>query len=97
MLGSYNRRLTNPLNVRTQSQPPQTNSYNLYSFSHITKKMQYAFIALAIALFGQAVANPIVGSEAEATVPASFPISDLTFGGIHTGTTLSQGGIHTVE
>ncbi|KAH9888996.1 hypothetical protein C8Q73DRAFT_175524 [Cubamyces lactineus] len=57
--------------------------------------MQYAFIALAIALFGQAVANPIVGSEAEATVPASFPISDLTFGAIHTGTTLSQGGIHT--
>ncbi|KAI0657955.1 hypothetical protein C8Q70DRAFT_934583 [Cubamyces menziesii] len=56
--------------------------------------MQYAFVALALALFGQAVANPIVGSEAESTVPASFPVSDLTFGDVHTGTTLSQGGIH---
>ncbi|KAI0334581.1 hypothetical protein GY45DRAFT_1318162 [Cubamyces sp. BRFM 1775] len=57
--------------------------------------MQYTFVALAIAFFGQALANPIVGSEIESTVPSSFPVSDLTFGDVHTGTTLSQGGLHT--
>ena len=57
--------------------------------------MQYAFVALAIALFGYAVADSVSGSGGQSNAPASFPVSNLTFGGANSGTTLPQAGLNT--
>ncbi|KAI0657976.1 hypothetical protein C8Q70DRAFT_252432 [Cubamyces menziesii] len=57
--------------------------------------MQYSFVALALFLFGQAIATPVAPSvTSTAVVGASFPITKATFSGPRSNATLSQGGPH---
>ncbi|KAH9888974.1 hypothetical protein C8Q73DRAFT_173996 [Cubamyces lactineus] len=57
--------------------------------------MQYSFVALAIAVAGQAVASPAAPSVTKATVVgASFPVINPILDGPRSNATLLRGGLH---